>query len=422
MTKLRSSEVVIMERLHEVGQSNVAIAHTLGVTEGAVRYRLKHEGEPDGRGEQVAKAAAFAPAIAEFMRRAAESPREWNKRMLFNDLCERGYTGSYSKLTGWMRKRYPAAPVQPVRRVETPPGAQVQADWLETSFFFEDSQSERKIYGLLLTLSHSRGKALVWRESMDLPSWLQGHNECYLRLGGIPAIERIDNLKTGVASGAGPWARLQPAFKAYARDLGFHVEACRPRTPTDKGKVERNVRTVRALGLPFSVRNLAHLQAETDRKIGLLMERLTCSATGKTVAQSLADERMLLRPLPERMPMAFDAVAVRPVSRDCHIHFLGRQYHVPFIHIGRRVEARGCADGKVRIYLDGNQIAEHERSPARRIVSNPAYWEGKGTDRVLPPVPLGRVGRLLAGLAADGVQHRSVDIYARLTEVLSCAR
>ena len=28
-----------MEKLHEVGQSNVAIAHTLGVTEGAVRYK-----------------------------------------------------------------------------------------------------------------------------------------------------------------------------------------------------------------------------------------------------------------------------------------------------------------------------------------------------------------------------------------------
>jgi hypothetical protein len=38
MTKLRSAEVFIMERLHELGDSNAAIARTLGVTEGAVRY------------------------------------------------------------------------------------------------------------------------------------------------------------------------------------------------------------------------------------------------------------------------------------------------------------------------------------------------------------------------------------------------
>ena len=38
MTKLRSTEVFIMDRLHELGKSNSAIARDLRVTEGAVRY------------------------------------------------------------------------------------------------------------------------------------------------------------------------------------------------------------------------------------------------------------------------------------------------------------------------------------------------------------------------------------------------
>ena len=38
MTKLRSTEVIIMNRLHELGKSNSVIARDLRVTEEAVRY------------------------------------------------------------------------------------------------------------------------------------------------------------------------------------------------------------------------------------------------------------------------------------------------------------------------------------------------------------------------------------------------
>ena len=71
--------------------------------------------------------------------------------------------------------------------------------------------------------------------------------------------------------------------------------------------------------------------------------RLICPATGLTVAESWAAERPKLTPLPEVLPEPFDAIGVRMVGIDCLVAFEGRQYSVPFAHIGERVEVRGCA-------------------------------------------------------------------------------
>jgi hypothetical protein len=63
MAKLRPGEVVTMSILHSQGEGHAQIARRFSVTEGAVRYRLKREGLPDGRARQAAKADAFAAVI-----------------------------------------------------------------------------------------------------------------------------------------------------------------------------------------------------------------------------------------------------------------------------------------------------------------------------------------------------------------------
>jgi hypothetical protein len=45
-------------------------------------------------------------------------------------------------------------------------------------------------------------------------------------LGGVPATVRIDNLKTGVAQGAGTWAVLHAGYASYAQQLGFIIDPC----------------------------------------------------------------------------------------------------------------------------------------------------------------------------------------------------
>jgi len=50
----------------------------------------------------------------------------------------------------------------------------------------------------------------------------------FIRLGGVAAVNRIDNLKTGISQGAGPWGEANVQYGTYAKTMGFHVDACLP--------------------------------------------------------------------------------------------------------------------------------------------------------------------------------------------------
>src|SRR5581483_7685907 len=61
--KLSAEEIVTLQVLNQKGQSHTQIAQTLGVTEGAVRYHLRRQGQPDGRANKPRKAQPLAPGI-----------------------------------------------------------------------------------------------------------------------------------------------------------------------------------------------------------------------------------------------------------------------------------------------------------------------------------------------------------------------
>jgi len=120
-------------------------------------------------------------------------------------------------------------------------------------------------------------------------------------MGGVPLWVRIDNLKTAVARGAGPSAVLTPAFAAFAQQCGFAVDPCRARTGSDKGKVERTVRTDRGAFADLFLAewpSLAALQAALDARATELHARRRCPATGTTIAEALAAEQRVLQPVP----------------------------------------------------------------------------------------------------------------------------
>jgi hypothetical protein len=161
---------------------------------------------------------------------------------------------------------------------------------------------------------------------------------------------------------------------------------------------------------------LADLQEWTDAQLTARSNRLICPATGLTVAESWAAERSKLTPLPAILPEPFDDVAVRMVGIDCLIAFEGRQYSVPFAHIGERVEVRGCT-GTVQILKDCRVLAIHRRHTKARLVIDPAHYDGPSTARVLAPPPLGRMGTKIMAMATAPVAHRSIEFYAALAEV-----
>jgi transposase len=416
---LRPEDIVTIGVLQEKGMPGRAIARTLGVTEGAVRYHRRRQaaGASDGRRAKPFKARAVAEAIAAWIEGRREGPRPVNVRELYEHLVrEQHYAGSYLSVLRFVRRHYPRPRLRTYRRVETPPGAQSQTDWGEYPRV-RLGGAVQPLHAFVMVLSHSRLPAVVWSEREDLVSWLACHNGAFRRLGGIPAVNRIDNVRTGISVGAGAWGTIQPTYRAYARAVGFHIDACPPRTPTAKGKVEAKVRLSRLL-LDVSQDGhgeVAALQASTDEAIGRWARRTVCPATGDTVWATWQAERAQLAPLP-LLPEPFDIAVLRPVHRDCTVHFERRQYTVPFALVGRHVEVRGCAR-TVQIVADGRVVQEYPRHTAARLLLDPRCYEGEATDRVLPPPPLGRMGQRLQELWAMPVAQRPLHLYAHLAEV-----
>jgi transposase len=419
VARLTREEVVTIQVLSEKQVSNRQTALTLGVTEGTVRYHRRRmaAGSEDGRARQAQRAAGVAQVIEAWWQPRTGGERPPNARELYEELvAAHGYAGSYKSVVRFVRKRYGRPPIRTWRRVETPPGAQTQTDWGHYRRLVIGGE-ECDPFAFVMSLSWSRYSAIVWSERKDQVSWLSCHNAAFKRLGGVAAVNRIDNEKTAIAVGAGAWGVVHPTYAAYARTLGFHVDACQPREPQAKGKAEAKVKLSRALGPRRPEYDaIEELQEESDTAMERWARRAINPLTGRSVWETWQEERKLLRPLPEILPEPFDVVVSRPVHRDCRVHFEGRQYPVPFALVGQRVEVRGCAR-TVQIVQGDRIVREYPRGTAALVLVDATCYEGEATDRVLAPQPLGRMGRKLQEIWDTPVEHRPLDLYAALAEV-----
>lgn len=416
--RLRAEEVVTIQVLAEKGTSHSQIGRTLGVSEGAVRYHLRRAaaGAEDGRRHQPRRAEALGEVIRTWMELHGGGRRPPNLRELHEHLvASHGYEGSYNSVRRYVRAHYPRPKLRTYRRVETPPGAQTQTDWGEYPRM-ELGEGPEPLHAFVMVLSHARKPAVVWSRKADLLGWLHCHNEAYRRFGGVAAVNRIDNVKTAIVHGAGAWGTIHPTYRAYARAVGFHIDACSPRAPEAKGKSEAKVKLSRHLvDVRRRYESLEELQAETDARIERWSRKAICPATGRSVQDAFEREQEKLRAL-AILPEPFDVAVTRPVGRDAMVHFEGRQYAVPFRYAGQRIEVRGCA-GTVQLFADGQVVQQYARGTEERILIDPACYEGEATDRVLPPLPLGRMGRKLEEIAALPVETRPIDLYAAFAEV-----
>lgn len=164
-----------------------------------------------------------------------------NVKDLFEFLvAEHDYPGSLRNSQCYVKEAFPAPPFRAGRRVETPPGAKAQIDWAHFPSMMVAGQ-RRDSCAFSLQLCFSRADVLAWSESAGRPVWLGVHDEGFARLGGVPAMMRVDNAKTTVSHGAGTLGMIKAAYGRFAWVARFRVNACQPRSPDAKGKVERRI-------------------------------------------------------------------------------------------------------------------------------------------------------------------------------------
>ncbi len=215
----------------------------------------------------------------------------------------------------------------------------------------------------------------------------------------------------------GAWGEVNKAYRRYALEVRFHVDACQPRSPEAKGKVERRIRDKR-LGIDPHRRHwndLAELQALADERVLESAGRRRCPVTGTTVIEAWEGEKQHLQAVPI-LPEPFDLVGQRMVRSDCLVSFEGRQYSAPFSLMGTRVEVRGGAR-RVQVVHGGSIVADHPRHTDELLVIDPRHFDGESTDEVIAPTPLGRMGQRLEEIRQMEPEKRPVDLYAFLAEV-----
>lgn len=78
----------------------------------------------------------------------------WNAVVLWREIPARGYAGSYSILTEYLRPKRVLRPGRATVRFETPPGRQAQLDWGE--LWTVIGGLETKVYFSAVTLGYAR--------------------------------------------------------------------------------------------------------------------------------------------------------------------------------------------------------------------------------------------------------------------------
>jgi transposase len=428
VVKTLKEEIVTMDILRRQGETNQAIAARLGITEGAVRYHLKRLAQEtkDGRSKLSLIEQLELVQVVEhwwnFQLEQLAKDRSPNVKELWTFLSDNyRYTGTYKSVQKYVTKHFTKPPKRPFRRVETPPAAQAQSDWMDYPVRLNSEQGVELVtlYGFVMTLSYSRKSAVIWSSRMDQLAWHRVHNEAFKRLGGIAAVNRIDNLKTGVAHGSGVWGEINEAYSAYARTMGFHVDPHQVRKPNQKGKVERRVGVVKSLDFRRVFASIEELQRYTDETMQREAVVRKCPVTGESVHATWLKERELLRPLPATMPEPFDLIKQARVYKDCTIRFEGKTFAVPFRYAYKSVEIRGCAQ-MVQIVdpKTGAIVQEYPRKNRGLVHIDQACYEPTEEERLddsIPkPLPMGAMAKRIEELASSGVPCRSIDFYESL--------
>lgn len=387
------------------------IARHLGVHHGTVTRALRAAGQE--RRPRAKLVDPFVPFIRERLEEAPDLPAG----TLWRQVAARGYRGGEDHFRHTLRALglRPARRPEPSMRLSFLPAEQAQVDWAEFGKV-RIGRAERRLMGLLVTLSHSRQTFLSLFHDARMASFLHGHVEAFEAFGGLPRRLLYDNLKSAVVARRGKAVTFNPTLLALAAHYAFEPTAAWPRRPEEKGRVERRVgfaRTGFFAGRDITV-PLGELNAAArEWCFGVAAERPWPDDDRLLVRDAFARERETLTPLPPAPFPHHEIRAVR-IDRTCHARFDTNDYSVPPDFAGARLTLAADRDA-VRI-LDGTgEVARHRRSYDRkRPVTDPEHARAIAArkrqaramsvrDRLLRAVPLAEEMLALAGSGGRNV-------------------
>lgn len=251
------------------------IASQLGLHHDTVRRAIDTD-KLASRGK--ARPSALDPYV-DFMRETLQRYPRLTGTRLHQMLQNRGYEGSAIQVRRKIRQlALRPRPKEAFFRLETLPGEQGQCDWGHFGTI-RVGQAERKLFALVIVLSHSRAMHAYFSLDQTLPSVIRGHKAAFEAFGGVPRTILYDNMKTVVLERDGDFIRFHPRFLQLSAHYLFAAHPCRPARGNEKGKVERQIRYLRDSF--FAGRHFADLQdvrTQFARWKADIAHRRTCPA------------------------------------------------------------------------------------------------------------------------------------------------
>jgi len=243
----------------------------------------------------------------------------------------------------------------------------------------------------------------------------------------VPAVVRLDNLKSGVLRACFYDPDLNEVYAAFARHWNFTPLPIQPRRPQENGKQERSGGYVKGNALKghrfdsLEVHN-AHLQ-HWNRTIARL--RIHGTTRRQVWTHFVEVERAALRPLAAD-PFPIFSCGERTVHPDGHVEVDGSYYPVPVRLLGDLVRVQWDAH-LVRVYHRDALVMVHAHVPAGHYAPMPGQRTPEATTRQQAFIAqlLGRCARVggpLQQWAAAALEDRGVRAIRLIQGVLGLTR
>lgn len=248
-------------------------------------------------------------------------------------------------------------------RIEVDPGKEVQIDYAKVGTIYDAISKARKtVYAFIATLSHSRHKYVEFVYSQNQISFVSSHVRMFQYFLGVVERILIDNLKSGVIKPDLYDPKINKSYREMAEYYGCFIEPCRVRHPKDKGKVERDVQTIREQFKKFRV-IYPDLDLQQANKLILtyLKEEYGQREHGTTRLKPyqifIEIEQPSLKKLPEEefVMAEWKEATVHP---DCYVQFNKKAYSVPYTYVGKKVWIRGT-EKLIQVYHNEQLIKQH---------------------------------------------------------------
>jgi transposase len=218
------------------------------------------------------------------------------------------------------------------------------------------------VYAFIATLAFSRHKYVDFVFKQDQKSFVRSHVNMMIFFNGVPEIIVIDNLKSGVVKPDLYDPHFNRLYREMAEHYGCFIDPCRVRKPQDKGKVERDVQTIRQQFRKFKAIHATLDIAEANKLITHWIQheygKRDHGSTGeKPYLFFSGEEKEKLKPLPFT---SFELAEwkVAKVHPDCFVQYSKKSFSVPNRYAGKCVLIK-ATDKILSVYLGEQLIKQH---------------------------------------------------------------